>query len=252
MWKVVSASVRGTSHVGNDTPCQDASAWRSGDGWFVGVVSDGAGSATNSEHGARHCAHVIVDMVSELFMKEQKTPEIGIDELKEWVVDAIRVARDTVNEGFEEQEVFLEDFHATVVGVIINSGSGLFFHIGDGAAVGVINEEWDTEYISPPENGEYANETFFYTENNWKQHLRYTEVSTDIDLIVLMSDGAMSFTMTRGASGLDEKFISPVTKYLNNVDTEQGNRALAATLDNPKTYSITSDDKTILWARRVV
>ncbi|MBC8229713.1 SUMF1/EgtB/PvdO family nonheme iron enzyme [bacterium] len=52
-WKVLGASVRGTSHTKSGQPCQDAHAWvKLPDGTLVAAVSDGAGSAALAEVGA--------------------------------------------------------------------------------------------------------------------------------------------------------------------------------------------------------
>ena len=67
-----------------------------------------------------------------------------------------------------------------------------------------------------------------------------------IDLITLMSDGAMSFVASIGARGLATDFMMPVSKFLWDHDSETGNTALSQTLDNPQTYTITGDDKTLL------
>ena len=47
-WLVSSAALRGTSHDGSGLPCQDSIAFQVVGKWYVGVVSDGAGSAKKS------------------------------------------------------------------------------------------------------------------------------------------------------------------------------------------------------------
>ena len=64
-WKVFEAVATGTSHIERMTVCQDACrTWVGGDGFFVAVVSDGAGSASLSEIGSRICSDVIVEQIA--------------------------------------------------------------------------------------------------------------------------------------------------------------------------------------------
>ena len=65
-----------------------------------------------------------------------------------------------------------------------------------------------------------------------------------------MSDGAMSFIISKNRKGVDPGFMNPVTKYLNDAEPEMGSKALAETLSSTKTDSITGDDKSLIWAFR--
>ena len=53
-WKIIGASVAGTSHLKQGKTCDDAHAhWQDEDGSLLLVVADGAGSARYAEKGAR-------------------------------------------------------------------------------------------------------------------------------------------------------------------------------------------------------
>ncbi len=118
------------------------------------------------------------------------------------------------------------------------------FHIGDG--VGVVEFDDGTSVLSLPENGEYANETYFVTQDEWSAHLRVTPFSGRVRCLALMSDGAMSFAFKK--TGLFRPFMDPVVSYLNNTEEAEGSEALLATLAGEGTWTITSDDKTLLVA----
>ena len=66
-WVTASASVIGSSHVATGVPCQDACVIKTtkADEWVVIVVSDGAGTASRAEEGARH----VVKFFSEELLK---------------------------------------------------------------------------------------------------------------------------------------------------------------------------------------
>jgi len=245
-WNVVAASVSGTSHTAYGNPCQDAFYWLKHDGVFIAVVSDGAGSAAESEFGAQHGSKTICEEVLIQFSITDEHPDR--EELEFWVRTAIKTARNTLPGVINDEDMVR--YHATVVGVIVTDEIGLFFHIGDGLAMAVSDDQWQNAIMSKPENGSTAMKTYFYTEPHWFKHIRFTEFSPDADVIALMSDGAMSFVADEDVSSIDTNFIVPVDKYLRETDSEKGISALKATLNRPETHTITSDDKTFLWARR--
>jgi len=138
----------------------------------------------------------------------------------------------------------LRELACTVVGVVLSQDGGYLLHIGDGMAVVELVD--DSTILSLPENGEYANETYFVTGDDWLPHLRITPFSGTIRCISLMSDGAMPFAVSRGKTGMFKPFIDPVRSYLATVSETEGSEALLATLADERTWSITSDDKSLL------
>jgi hypothetical protein len=121
------------------------------------------------------------------------------------------------------------------------------FHIGDG--FGVAEFDGLLPVISLPENGEYANETYFVTATDWPDRLRFMPLAAaQSGCVALMSDGAGPFVVNRERTGLFAPFIKPVTQYLSGVSQEEGNQALRDTLADERTYAITGDDKTLLIA----
>src|SRR6185295_12338925 len=102
--------------------------------------------------------------------------------------------------------------------------------------------------VSSPENGEYANETYFVSGTEWSEHLRITPFASPVLEIALMSDGAAPFVMAKGGASLYRPFVDPVVRFLDSVSEDDGSHGLAATLEDARTYQITGDDKTLLIA----
>jgi hypothetical protein len=169
------------------------------------------------------------------------------------VVAAIEEARESVLTLVGEEHGVLADFSATLVGTVAHRDGGLMFHIGDGSALALDAASLSTLAVSPPENGEFAEQTFFFTGDQWRAHLRFTSLPPAADLIALMSDGAMSFAVAASRNDVDTRFFAPVTKYLlrEDVSREAGSAALLATLSSPGANRVTHDDKTLLWAYRM-
>ena len=134
------------------------------------------------------------------------------------------------------------------LGVISTSERGYFFHVGDGVGIVSSSDKAQPEVISTPENGEYANETYFVSGAEWSEHLHITPIASPVGEIALMSDGAMPFVMAKGGASLYRPFMAPVVQYLESVSEADGSRALAGTLEDTRTYQITGDDKTLLIA----
>lgn len=245
-WNIYAASAIGEHHRQQDLPCQDATAHAHYDRWVVAIVCDGAGSARHSDFGAKHAAETIVQELISLI--PDMAPQGFSDAQHFWpkaVIATIGNTRIQLMEKIAAGHDDLSAYHATVVGTVVGPDYGLFFHIGDGAGFALARESWQATAVSMPENGEYSDQTYFYTMDSWRDHLRFVFFK-NAEVIALMSDGAMSFVANKLLNGLDPKFMTPVVRYLDSVDERSGSNALAHTLDDPQTYAITGDDKTLL------
>ncbi|HST58781.1 MAG TPA: protein phosphatase 2C domain-containing protein, partial [Longimicrobium sp.] len=210
-WTVMGCAVRGPAHEADGGPCQDAVAFATGGDWLVAVLSDGAGSAPRGDEGSRHLVETVTRLLSAA--AEAGGPAGGWEAA---VADAVQHARDTLPADAEHP---LGHFHATVVGVVVPGPEGaLFFHIGDGAGAALRAGAWEGGTVSLPANGEYADQTYFYTEDGWRDNLRFLPVAEPFDRVVLVSDGAAAFAMAPGGRGLDPRFMEPVDRYLCGVD----------------------------------
>ncbi|MFT2153558.1 protein phosphatase 2C domain-containing protein, partial [Klebsiella pneumoniae] len=106
------------------------------------------------------------------------------------------------------------------------------------------------QHFSLPENGEYANQTWFLTSDDWREHLHISQFSGRATRLVMMTDGVQPFALNRRGDALFSPFIDPVLRYVQQVSEAEGSEALRATLDDPRTWAITGDDKTLLVALR--
>jgi hypothetical protein len=241
----MAASVMGPSHLDRGLPCQDAHAYAQAANALVAVVCDGAGSAANSEIGAQHVSGSVAKAVAAALNTDLLTmPEEAWRSIIETAVDA---AREELASKAADAGQSLSDYACTLVGAVADARGGWFFHIGDGVAACVFDGD-QPDAVSLPANGEYANETWFVTSDNWREQLRLARFEGAVQALVLMSDGAQPFAMSRGGERLFEPFIAPVLRYLGGVDEAQGAQALHATLADPRIDAITDDDKTLLIA----
>lgn len=245
-WKVVAASAQGKSHIDLGLPCQDAHAFEVRDNWVVAVLCDGAGSAALSQRGAEYSSQNIVKRLIDTVVIS------GLEQGRDNLCSIVASVRGGLLELAAAESVSAELFACTVVGMVANQNQGFLFHIGDGAGIVELAGEQVTRVISAPENGEYANETYFLTDEHWAEHLHFAEFTGPVACIGLMSDGAMPFVMNRALDDFSRPFIDPVTRYLLANDQTIGSEALGNTLSGESTWAITGDDKTLLLAYPVL
>lgn len=240
--KVIAATIQGPLHSNKNLPCQDYCRHATAGKNFVAVVSDGAGSAKFGKIGARIACDTLIDLLK----------NCAFENVKESIRHAIEIARAKVlrhrlNKTHCAKGMM--DFSATIVGVVYAQNKGIFFHIGDGAALAICESDIDNFVASPPSNGSFSCETFFYTQDNWLENLRFTAFEK-ADALFLMSDGLTNFSFSADFRNIEKQFILPIHNFfMQEKSTVKAQRALANTLNTDKARRLNSDDKTLLWAR---
>lgn len=231
-------------------PCQDAGHYVLVGDALVGIVCDGAGSASHGRDGALFMARTTAQLLEQAL--HQACPAAPApDALGTLLRDTLHEARTRLAALADAAQRELRDYACTMVGCLVTPAAGCFFHIGDG--FGVYRRDGGAGALSPPENGEYADQTYFVTEAGWAEHLRLTPLPAPAagDLIGLMTDGTAPFAINRRRDGFFAPFIDPVAAYLCKAGQADGERALLGLLADEKTCAITSDDKTLLLALAV-
>lgn len=248
-WKIAGVSLPGFGHLAQGIPCQDAHEIRIAGSWFIGVVADGAGTAKFSNAGAAiACRTLAADLAERLATVSLEEETVDTTSIRSWIEEGLSRARAHLQAAALADEARLADFHATVLGAVAGAHGGVLFHIGDGAAMALDASGNAEPIISPPENSEYPEITFFLTQDNWREHLRCTPFGAGHDVLLLMTDGVTPLALS-GAAPFDG-FVTPLMRYLEAVNREEGEAALSASLSKDKVRRITQDDKTLVWALR--
>lgn len=221
-WFIDADRVLGSSHAGGSQACQDNISYQStlNRNWHSICLSDGAGSAKHSEVASKY--------VSERFCKSLLDLSAAIDAkgpgswINDHIISEVLTLRLALKDLTASSE--LDDYHCTLVGLLVGKHVSLSVHIGDGAIIAGKSTALSKEcsaingkiFISLPENGEYKNETYFITEPHWLKHLRI-KVFGEIDWFVMGSDGAMDVLCERGK--LDGNLIA---ELINNMMVTYG------------------------------
>ena len=254
-WRYAAAAVRGTAHVRNGLPCQDAAAClvvhaACGELVLVAVASDGAGSAKCADVGAALCCAEIAAAVERYLGDGGIVAAITRERVEAWVTAmqaevAAKAAR---------QEMRPRELAATLVAAVVGADAATFFQVGDGAIV-VPTPEADGEYLWVfwPNNGEYENITYFATEPNALEHLEHTTVERPIDDVALFTDGLQRLALHYRTRTAHAPFFRPMLAGLHSADagdTDRIAQQLAAYLASPQVDERTDDDRTLILASR--
>lgn len=248
-WSIVAARARGPAHEVRGEPCQDSFAAHVIEDWLIACVADGAGSARLSDAGSARLTREFVEHVAERIAAGAWIAHDDIAvAITDWAREAIARARTALMAEASKFEcdppADLRDFASTLVGIVLGPAGGACVHVGDGVVVGRGDDGWTM--LSPPENGEYADTTYFVTGEDWVEHLRVTPVQADRVTVALMSDGAGEIAIQNDAPFAG--FLEPMHGFfLKGEGTAEG---LRATLDGEAARARSADDKALLWAHR--
>ena len=240
-WLVSSAVAQGISHKATNLPCQDSAAHKtiSSLDSSIAVISDGAGSVARSQIGSKTLVDVMCSILGSYLETEKNVTKAGLTLIVKVGINQVR--------GKLIESGDLSEFHATAL-ILVQLPKKIFtFHIGDGSLnIGSYDKKNNiTITRSEPENGEFSNETFFFTEDAWEEHLRICEVENPCFYLVC-SDGIDPFIWNSN-SGTRFDFILPLITKLQTLKNEgNGNNFLNEVITDPRTDAVTSDDKSLI------
>jgi serine/threonine protein phosphatase PrpC len=218
---VVGASKRGRSHAHEGTCRDDHFGFTSNDGWYIGAVADGAGSAEYSREGSKQAVKAILKELPRLLAEE-----ISSEELERWVAllqdgddhvqgsikialyDTLVTAAFTAAQRIEKEVVrdagegaHYSQFSTTIICAIARQVNDKWFFgsfsVGDGgAAVLYETSTGDTAItrLTQPDSGEYAGQTIFLRTTELKDANEsmkriFFDVRDEFTALALMTDG---------------------------------------------------------------
>jgi serine/threonine protein phosphatase PrpC len=249
-WRVVAASVRGTSHARTGRPCQDAHHWDIWpEGILVAAVADGAGSATRGELGAEVAVRVAVEAI----YPGPTIPPLPEDD-EGWrllLTNTLKAARGAVEAEAAAREVTARDLATTLIVVVATHELVVAAQIGDGAAV-VSDGEANLIALTTPQSGEYINETTFLISPDALEKAQVTVWRGAPKHLAVFSDGLQMLALKMPDGTPHAPFFSPLFRFVANVTNEvQAQEQLAAFLCSPRITERADDDLTLLLATLV-
>ena len=242
MWQVITARAVGTSHAASGSPCQDRETYRivddaDGGEAAIGVVCDGAGSAELVAQSLR--------TVAGSFIAHYGASAITPGVLRDWV----STIRERISEQAEIEGTDVRDFACTLVFVIAADSQTICAQIGDGAIILNLNDKLRVALW--PENGEYANQTYFVTEAQSHDRLQVDKFGR-VDDFILFSDGLQRLALDEAAKSAHPGFALPLLRTVRAAESLDATKEdLERFLQSDRINSKTDDDKSIVIACRV-
>lgn len=246
-WRVVAASVCGTSHVKNKQLCQDAHHWQIlPDSVLVTAVADGAGSASMGKVGAMVAVETAVDNIS---LKEVTQQTLTDDEaVRSILLDAILAARKAVEEEAAACEKQPSDLASTLIITVAAPEIVAVAQIGDGVAVAKDTQD-NLVALTLPDSGEYINETVFLTSPGALDAAQLRVWRQAIVNVGVLTDGLQMLAMNMAVGAPHKPFFSPLFEFAANADDKTvAKEQLVRFLRSDRITQRTDDDLTLVIA----
>jgi hypothetical protein len=247
-WRIIAASVAGTSHLEKGLPCQDAHSFRVlPGGELLAAVSDGAGSAEHSQTGAHLAVEAALAGLEAFWQHGTPDDEAGWQAAITGLFDEIH---QILADYADATDTPLRAFAATMTCALVMGGWLVVGQIGDGAAIA---EDVDGALFltARPQRGEYANEAFFLTLPDATRCTTVVAARRPVRALALTSDGLLRLALKLPGYEPHLQFFLPLLTFARETaDETQAQADLADFLASERVCARTDDDKTLLLAVR--
>lgn len=228
MWNTIEYTTIGRGHLMTGVPCQDKVKTYCDKDVTVIALADGAGSSRLSHFGAER---ILDGITRELALRFEAYYHQDISVNKTCLADCIKATLDAAQ---HEYDCELKDLSSTLLAVALSGSKYFVAHIGDGVVGCQKNDELHT--ISKPDNGSFANETYFTTSASVISRMRIQK-GDDKSLFgfVLMSDGTAASLYNKQSDAL-----SPGIKRMMQMTALCSREALLQLFDSSFREAVTS------------
>lgn len=247
-WRYASAQVTGSAHEKLRKPCQDRAVCVTDDesATLLAVLADGAGTAELAHEGAE----TAVDTALAAALLGVRA---GRRDYADILRESAALARQRVMEAAHARSVPPRELASTLLAVIVGPLGGAALQVGDGGIViGERGPGWRCVFW--PQKGEYANSTFFLSDERALEVAEVTNLSDDVVDVALLSDGVEPLALHFASRSAHEPFFRSVFAPLYAVDGEGESIPLSGglrqLLDSPAARARTDDDATLVLATR--
>ena len=241
-WRAVGVSLRGSSHVKTDQPCQDVHAFallpRE---TLVAAVADGAGTAALAEVGAELAVKAAVETLRERLEKDPLTdaPE---EAWRTLLHEAMRAALEAVEREAATRGTPGRDFACTLGVAVARPDMVAAVQVGDGSVVGA-DGDGAVFSILRPVSGEYLNETTFLISPGALEQIQFARHTGKISRLAMLTDGLQMLALKVADGTPHAPFFEPLFRFIAAAeDEEKGRASLAAFLASDRVQAKADDD----------
>jgi Protein phosphatase 2C len=223
-----------------------ACATAESDATLIAVVADGAGTAGLAHVGAE-IAVATVSSIAQLGVRA------GRKDYQDILREGASLARQRLLEAAAERKAEPRDLACTLLAVIVAPMGGGALQIGDGVIViGERSPGW--RWVFWPQKGEYANTTFFLSDEKSLAEAEVASLPDDVLDVALMSDGlellALQFATRKAHEPFFRTVLAPLHAAQGLGEVPQLSGGLSTLLGSPAVRSRTDDDATLVIATR--
>ncbi|RCJ29583.1 serine/threonine protein phosphatase [Nostoc minutum NIES-26] len=246
-WRVVAASVCGTSHIKNKQLCQDAHHWQVLPGnVLVAAAADGAGSASQGKVGAMVAVEAAIENLS---IQEITRDSLSDDAIVQSLLhEALLAARKAVEDEAAACRKQPQDLATTLIITIATPDMAAAAQIGDGLAV-VKDRKGNLVALTVPNNGEYINETTFLTSLDAIDTAQMRLWREAIVNVAALTDGLQMLALNMVVGEPHKPFFFPLFDFVENTeDRTVAKEQLVKFLNSERITQRTDDDLTLIIA----
>ncbi|MCW2242294.1 hypothetical protein M2351_006950 [Azospirillum canadense] len=217
---------------------------------LVAVVSDGAGSAAHSDIGSGLACSLFVDELRALLETGGSVADVTPDFTRDW----LRRFSAEIAVRAEAMECSPRELACTLLGAVVSESRAVFLQVGDGAIVFSTAQEPDAMEVAVwPQQGEFANVTFFATDLTAGDRIAHRAVEERIDRLAMFSDGLQMLALSFADRSAFRPFFDPLFGTLEGAPEDAVanlSDPLEEFLSSPRVNGRTDDDKSLILASR--
>lgn len=247
-WRLVAASVKGSSHAAGDLPCQDSNWASPSEGQdanpvLCAFVADGAGSATRGGEGAELAMAAAAKFLKGRLAQEHFTADEAV------LVACLEAVRNKISQVAEAECLTSRDYACTFLGAVSTASESALIQIGDGGIVVDVGQGLDMPII--PMSGEYANMTYFVTDEDALARIQTRSFSAALQRLAIFTDGIQRLAVNMSTNAPHSPFFQRFFEVLSHASVEEEDKlheALHVFLSSGPVNERTDDDRTLVLA----
>ncbi len=251
-WKYTASSVTGSTHLDRNEPGQDScragTVQISDREFFIGLVADGAGSTRCGGTGAKNACDIAFEAIVKTIRIVGEIHLIGDGDVRDWVCSA----REAIVAEAAASGIPVREYACTLIGSVIGEGHAICFQIGDGAIV--MKERDEYQVVFWPEQGEYANVTYFLSDEEFLMHLAISRTDSRPEEVALFTDGLQNLVLSFSKKAAHDGFFRPLFAAVRSHSEDRLldiSAQLGGFLSSSEINERTDDDKTLVLAVHV-
>lgn len=241
-----STTIIGSAHIKKGTVCQDANKHVTlKNGWILGVIADGVGSAKYSDKAS----NIAVEAIIEFFINQENL-EWNIELIDNLLPNSYLEAQKRIEDFALSKNHDFFDYDTTLDVVIYNGQEMVYGHSGDGGIVG-LTVDGDYIAITKPQKGDDG--TTVIPLRSGREFWQFGRSKHDYASILLATDGIYDTFFPYLLKGQPNEIYIPLIRFFMDNNILQCNEKNLEDIKKAKEEFLTSetwnsitDDKTLM------